>query len=70
VRRYLRGRVLVADDRDRDVADPLASRPGVLLDLKVVNGEMLGSANAYESLVSSSPPSIRTVVEPLPVHFT
>jgi hypothetical protein len=33
---YLRRRVLVADDRHRDVADPLASSPGVLLDLKVV----------------------------------
>ena len=28
------------------------------------------SANAYESPVSSSPPSITTVGEPLPVHLT
>jgi hypothetical protein len=31
---------------------------------------MLRSAKAYESLVSSSPPSITTVGEPVPVHLT
>src|SRR3954447_17793702 len=31
---------------------------------------MRGSANAYEEVVSSSPPSSTTVGDPLPVHLT
>jgi len=35
-----------------------------------VNFETVGSPYAYESLVSSSPPSMITVGEPVPVHLT